>query len=118
MPGRCETYFPIIHITGTGVETVLTGGVGQGILLVDGNLRLNGSFVFVGPVIVRGNLQTLGFGNKIIGSVMTANIGCTTTPCNRLAGDATVQFSSCALTQALRNKRVPVVARRGWADLF
>jgi hypothetical protein len=117
-PGRCEQYFPIVHIAGAGVQTVLNLGSGQGILLVDGDLKLNGSFVWVGPVIVRGSISTVGSGNKVIGSIMTANIGCTSPPCNRLAGDAHVQFSSCALTQALRNKRVPVVARRGWADLF
>jgi hypothetical protein len=116
--GSCESYFPIIHITGSGVETTLTLGRAQGILLVDGNLKLNGTFSFVGPIIVRGNVITVGTGNKVIGSIMTANIGCTTVPCNRLAGDATVQFSSCALTQAMRNKRVPVIARRAWADLF
>ena len=118
VPGRCEEYFPIIHISGAGVETTVNNGSGQGILLVDGSLKLNGNFSFVGPVIIRGNITTLGTGNKVIGSIMAANIGCTSSPCNKMSGEATVQFSSCALTQALRHKRIPVVARRGWADLF
>src|SRR6185369_379883 len=50
----CETYFPIIHITG---NATLSTGTGQGILLVDGDLTKSGNFSFYGVVIARGTIR-------------------------------------------------------------
>ncbi|HUF26330.1 MAG TPA: hypothetical protein VMM18_05040 [Gemmatimonadaceae bacterium] len=116
-PGPCESYFPIIHITNPG-ETNISGGTGQGILLVDGSLKLNGNFEFFGPIIVKKNLITEGTGNKVTGGVMAANEGCTTNPCNRVAGNAVIQFSRCALLATMISYARPVLATRSWADMF
>jgi type II secretory pathway pseudopilin PulG len=118
IPGKCESYFPVIYFRGAG-ETTLNGvGSGQGVIVADGSLKLNGAFEFYGVIIVRGNISTLGNGNKIFGAALAANIGCTTIPCNNLSGASTIQFSSCAMVQSLRNKKVPVISSRAWSDLF
>src|SRR5207302_5681653 len=39
--GLCASYFPIVHITG---DATLNGVQGQGILLVDGTLSVQGGF--------------------------------------------------------------------------
>ncbi len=116
-PGKCESYFPIIHVRGSGTFELSTGK-GQGLLLIEGNFKLAGNFEFYGPVIVKGNLTFSGTGNKIVGGVMTANEGCTSNPCNALSGNAHVQFSRCALLSALIAQARPVLATRSWADMF
>ncbi len=50
-PGAaCFDRFPIIHITGSAA--IQSGGVGQGVLLVNGDLNLQGDFAFYGIIIV------------------------------------------------------------------
>lgn len=116
-PGACEPYFPIIHIKGSGTVT-LKNGIAQGLLLVDGNLTINGNFEFYGPIIVKGNVTTAGMGNKVVGGIMAANEGCTTTPCNKLEGTSHLQFSRCTIMSTLITRAEPVLATRSWADLF
>ena len=71
-PGAaCWDWFPVIHITGNA--NVQSGGVGQGVLLVDGDLDLRGNFAFYGIVIVQGSLGTQGSGNRVYGGVMASN---------------------------------------------
>jgi hypothetical protein len=54
--GPCGQYFPIIHITGAGAA--ISGQEGQGVLLVDGSLDVQGGFQFFGVVIIKGKLRT------------------------------------------------------------
>src|SRR5215213_2070301 len=125
LPGKCEGHFPVIYLRGDGANSYATinGGTGQGILIVDGNLQINGTFTFYGPIIVRGNFKTNGTstGVKITGGVMAGNFFCNstpTTPCNDITGNTSIQFSRCAiLTAAQKNAKV-VQASRPWADLF
>ena len=116
-PGLCERYFPIVHLKGTGTVT-LSNGVGQGLLLVDGNMMMNGKFEWFGPIIVKGNFSSAGMGNKVTGGIMAGNQGCATNPCNRLEGTSHLQFSRCAILQTLMAHARPVLATRSWADMF
>ena len=116
-PGPCESYFPIIHLKGTGTVEV-KNGFAQGLMLVDGNLKLTGNFHFYGPIIVKGNFNTDAVGNKVFGGVMAGNEGCATNPCNTVTGNAHVQFSRCAILQTLIARARPVLATRSWADMF
>jgi len=112
--GACATYFPIIHITG---DVKLTTGTGQGILLVDGDLTEAGSFSFTGIVIARGTVRASGTGNSVTGVVMAAaiDLGDAVT----LTGGATVQYSSCAIKQALSATSPLVAAKgRGWVNMY
>ena len=116
-PGPCETYFPIIHVTGTG-EFRINSGTGQGILLVDGSLRMMGNVEFYGPIIIKGSFSTQGTGNKVFGGVMAGNQGCSAATCNSVSGNAHIQFSRCSLLSALIAQARPVLATRSWADMF
>jgi len=116
-PGAaCGNWFPIIHVNGTG--RIQSGGVGQGILLVDGDLDLRGNFVFHGVIIVQGNFETEGSGNRVFGGVMASNADF---DLQKLVGGSVVTFSSCAASRAVENNagltRVRPIERRNWVDL-
>jgi len=112
----CGSHFPIIHITGNA--NVQSGSRGQGILLVDGDLDLRGNWVFHGIVIVQGNFETQGSGNRIYGAVMASNADFDN---QSLVGDSVVQWSSCSIERTLLNigslSRARPLFERGWVDL-
>ena len=112
----CGSYFPIVHIAGSAT---LNGDQGQGVLLVDGDLDIQGSFVFYGIVLVQGSLKTAGGGSTdahFYGAVMAKNVDL---ELNTLAGNATLQYSKCAVTNAMEGTQsVTPVRSRAWAQLF
>lgn len=114
--GECGGYFPIIHVAGNG--RFQSGGLGQGILLVDGDLDLRGGFVFHGIIIVQGRFQTQGNGNRILGGVWSQNADLET---EVLTGGSVVQYSTCSATRAILNNdalsRARPIMERGWVDL-
>ena len=114
-PGACEGYFPIIYAPG---DVSINGDVGQGVLLVGGNLSIQGNFTFYGPVISRGTVKLTGTGNHINGSVLAANVVDSTTS-SMLSGNSAIQYSRCANNMALQRTAMPVKApQRSWAELF
>lgn len=114
----CFDYFPIIHFRNSGQEWTLNGkGAGQGILLVDGDLRVNGGFEFYGPVIIRGTLTTNGSGGHFWGGTIAENFQ---NENQKVLGNAELQYSSCALGRALLGSsfnRPSVIPERSWVDL-
>jgi hypothetical protein len=114
--GPCATYFPVIHLTGT---TTLNGDQGQGILLVDGDLDVQGSYQFFGIVVIQGDLKTAGGGTTdahFWGGVMAKNADLTT---QNFSGRATMNFSSCAIINALQSASPLAMMRsRGWTQLY
>jgi hypothetical protein len=109
----CQSYFPIIYAQG---DLKITGGEGQGILLVQGDLSVQGGAEFYGPVIVRGSLKTAGTGGHFNGGVMAANVDLEQ---STLLGDAVIHYSSCALKKALAGAASPTfLARRSWTELY
>lgn len=114
--GACEGYFPIVYFSGTTSVAHLTTGSGQGILLVDGDLIVDGGFEWYGPVIVRGHLTTQGSGGHFTGAVMAANVDLEQ---NVVLGDAIINYSSCAVTKALVGAGIAKrLAQRSWAELY
>ena len=112
--GKCETYFPVIHALG---NIHITGGVGQGILLVDGDLQMSGSSWFVGIVIVRGTLRTTGSGAGVFGVVMAANVELDKDIV--ILGNSYIQYSSCAVANVLAASAMVVpVKERAWIEVF
>ena len=116
-PGAaCWDYFPVIHVTGNA--NVQSGGVGQGVLLVDGDLDLRGAFVFYGIIIVQGSLDTQGSGNRVYGGVMAGNADFES---QSLTGGSVVTNSTCAVSRAILNNpgltRVRPLVARSWVDL-
>ncbi|MDP3911517.1 MAG: pilus assembly PilX N-terminal domain-containing protein [Gemmatimonadales bacterium] len=115
----CSNYFPIIYIPGSAGKTTLNGIQGQGILLVDGDLEVQGSYEFFGIVIIRGSLKTAGGGTSdahFWGGVMAQNVDL---DLQNLSGKATLNYSKCAILQALQmSQPVAPMVSRGWAQLF
>lgn len=112
----CGSYYPIVHIAG---DATLNGDQGQGILLVDGNLQIQGSYQYYGIVIVRGSLSTAGGGSTeahFWGAVMAQNVDL---DLNSLSGNATLNYAKCAITQALNMTGIVAPDRsRGWSQLY
>ena len=116
-PGAaCWDWFPIIHITGNA--NIQSGGVGQGVLLVDGDLDLRGNFAFYGIIIVQGNVGTQGSGNRVYGGLIASNADFDN---QSLVGGSVVTNSTCAVSRAILNNpgltRVRPLLARSWVDL-
>lgn len=110
--GPCGNYFPVIYVTG---DLNVNGVQGQGILLVDGNLDVQGGFEFYGPVIVRGALSTQGTGGHFNGGVIAANVDLDQ---SSVLGDAIVSFSSCAIARAVNGAASGAkLKERSWVNL-
>jgi len=111
--GVCKGYYPIVYSPG---NLNITGGYGQGILLVEGDLAVQGGMRFYGPVIVKGKLSTAGTGGHFNGGVLAANVDLEQ---NSVLGNAVIQYSSCAIENALLGVSLPKrVVQRAWADLY
>ena len=115
-PGStCGGFFPIIYAPG---DLSINVHEGQGILLVEGDLTVNGTFEFYGIVIVRGSFRTQGGGTGIHfhGAVMAANVNSGT---NQIGGNAEILYSSCAVSRAQAAAGIGARLRsRGWLQLF
>jgi hypothetical protein len=110
--GPCGSYFPIIWIDG---DASINGNTGQGILIVNGDLSVQGGFEFFGPVVVRQTLRTSGTGGHFNGGVIAANtdLGAIT-----VLGDAVINYSSCALERSLNSSAAGAQMReRGWINM-
>ncbi len=117
--GPCGNYFPIIHIAG---DATINGMEGQGMLLVDGSLAVQGGFQFFGIVIVKGSLRTAGGGGTpahFWGMVMAQDTVALSDTTNNISGNANLLYSKCAVLKALDKTGVGVAMRsRGWVQLF
>lgn len=112
----CYNYFPIIYATG---NLKLNQGRGQGILLVNGDLRANGQFEWWGLIVVRDDFKK-GNGNaEIHGAIMARNATPDDAAQNEVIGNITVKYSQCSLEHAMRGSAQVVQAKeRAWAELF
>jgi hypothetical protein len=113
----CFNYFPVIYHYG---DLSLSGqGAGQGILLVEGNLNVQGQISFFGPVIATGAVNVRGTGTddvKFYGGIIASDVQLDD---NRLSGNATVLYSSCANRRALQGSAVVTrLSQRGWIQLY
>jgi hypothetical protein len=109
----CGGYFPIVWVDG---DLSINGVQGQGVLLVNGDLNVQGGFEFYGPVLVKGILSTQGTGGHFNGGVVAANVNLDQ---NDILGNAVISYSSCALTKALANSAPAAPLRsRSWANLY
>jgi len=108
----CYNYMPIIYFA---ADAHITGGRGQGIMLVEGDLDVQGGFEFYGPVIVKGSFSTQGTGGHFTGGVMASNVDL---ELNSVLGDAVITYSDCAIESALQASALGRVLReRSWAEI-
>lgn len=113
----CFDYFPVVyHLGDLGISG---SGAGQGILLVEGNLNVQGRIDFYGPVIVTGGVNIRGTGSddvKFYGGVLAQDI---TLDDSKLSGNAMVNYSSCAIRRAVQGSATPIpLAERSWVQLY
>ena len=108
-PSVCADWRPLVHVRG---HLDAPTGVGQGLLMVDGDLRLTGGFEFWGVVVVRGRLLASGTGNRIVGALLAGGGG----GVHQL--DAlSVRYASCVVRAALLAGGVlRPVPERGWSE--
>ena len=110
VPSPCTTFFPVIHAAG---DLTIGGGRGQGTLLIDGNLVLQGGFEFAGLVVVRGQLMTGAGGAHVTGQLISRSL---VIPAGEQLG---VDYSACVLRKVLRGPApVKPLMYRSWAQLY
>jgi len=118
--GPCGNYFPVIRITGTGA--IINGQEGQGVLLVDGSLDVQGGFQFYGVVIIKGSIKTSGGGGTpahFWGTVMVQDTVAFSDTTNNISGNANLLYSKCAIVKALNKTGVAGMMRsRGFVQLY
>ena len=117
--GPCGNYFPIIYING---DATINGQEGQGILLVNGSLSVQGGFQFYGVTIVKGSVKTSGGGGSpahFWGALMAQDTVQFADTVNNFSGGATMLYSKCAILKALDKTGTGSMLRsRAWVQLF
>jgi hypothetical protein len=114
-PGVCEGYFPIVYAPG---DVSVNGDIGQGVLLVSGNLNIQGGFTYYGQIIVRGTVKLTGTGNHVYGGIMAAAV-VDSTSTTQLSGNSSIHYSRCAITQVFVTSALGTRApQRSWMELF
>ena len=116
----CSNYFPIIYSTSS--LSLGANGQGQGILIVNGDLSVTGTFTFYGIVIVTGVFNNNhGSGNaEIHGTLLTRN-NADIEDNSTMRGTPVIQFSTCTVERAMQENdavaRLFPVQKRSWVDL-
>lgn len=110
----CADRYPIIHVVGS--TTLASASTGQGILIVDGNVRVDGNARFVGVVIASGAIEVTGPGAEIVGAAFVGNPDGSAV--SRVSNGGAIRFGSCAVRRAMvgsaRLTRTPI---RWWVEL-
>ncbi len=111
--GPCGSYFQVVWSEG---DLKITGVQGQGVLIVNGDLSVQGNFEFFGPVIIKGTLSTKGTGGHFNGGVIAANVELEQ---NDVLGNAVINYSSCAILRVLNASASGALLReRSWINLY
>ena len=116
-PGApCGSYFPLIYHAGPQLN-IQGSSKGQGILLVDGDLRTTGNFQFYGVIIVQGQFDASGTFD-LFGAAMASNAELDN---QTYTGTMNIRYSSCAVQRAILNNaslsRARPLDNRSWIDL-
>jgi hypothetical protein len=91
----------------------LSGGIGQGILLVDGELSLSGGVEFYGLVVALGGLTVGAGGGHLTGAAILQALQVPSIASLR------VDYSACVLRKVLRGPtRAIPLQYRSWAQLY
>jgi hypothetical protein len=95
-----------VYYNMNGKSLKLAGGTqGCGILLVDGDLEINGGFSWYGPVLVTGSVTYAGGGNKNISGALLAGDSLTAhIETNDIGGNATILNCSAAIRNSTQKR--------------
>jgi len=107
----CGGYLPVVRIDG---DLTLSGGLGQGILLVNGDLRITGPFTFHGMMIVKGGVDITA-PTDVRGILAAAELRSGTGPVTQLK----VHYSKCMISNSLYSSApLSPLSSRAWIPLF
>lgn len=110
----CKDYFPIIY---SSAGITLSHGRGQGVLLVNGDVRLTGNFQWYGLIIARDDIIKGNGTFDLWGSVMSRNANVNDD--NAITGNSSFRWSKCAVESALRGSAILTRAKeRSWVQMF
>lgn len=110
----CTDYFPIVYATG---DLQLSQGRGQGILLVNGDVRLNGNFQWNGLIIARDDIIKGNGTFDMFGSILSRNANVNDN--NSILGNSNFNWSKCAVESALRGSAMLTRTKeRSWVQLY
>jgi hypothetical protein len=115
----CGGFFPVVHLVGSALSTsTLSSGQGQGILLVDGDLVVSGTWTYFGIVIVKGTFKTTGVGApQVFGTVLAKTVDFTSTAAGAAA--AVIKYSTCAIDRTMNStSRVSPMRSRGYVRML
>jgi hypothetical protein len=109
-PSSCSTT-NVVYYNTNGTDIKLAGGTqGCGILLVDGDLEVNGGFMWHGMVIVTGSVRYLGGGDKnVTGAVLAGG----SMDADLVGGNANIVYCSSAISNQSYNQ---AMRRLSWAE--
>jgi hypothetical protein len=107
----CSGYLPLVRVEG---DLTLGGGIGQGILLVNGNLRVTGPFTFHGMMIVKGAVDITA-PTDVRGILAAAELRSGPEPVTQLK----VHYSKCIVWKNLDSSApLSPLSSRAWIPLF
>jgi hypothetical protein len=112
--GPCDSFFPFVHVVG---DASLTRALGQGILLVDGDLAVLGPFDWRGIVAVRGRVlvQTDPADEVHIWGALVASDTALVRGSSGGSNLVSIDYSKCAVMKALETVAwVAPLGSRGW----
>jgi hypothetical protein len=112
--GPCADHYPVVHVSGSLI--LASGSTGQGVLLVDGSLRVEAGARFLGLVIVGDDITVVGAGAELVGAAFTLDAD--RTGGTRVTSGGAIRRDGCAVRRAeLGTSRVARVPMRWWAEL-
>lgn len=110
----CKDYFPIIY---SSSSISLSSGRGQGILLVNGDVKINGNFQWYGIIIAKDDIDKGNGTFDLWGSILSRDAD--VTDGNNITGNSSFNWSKCAVESALRGSAILTRAKqRSWVQLF
>lgn len=114
----CADYFPIVFHEG---NLHLSGGRGQGVLLVNGDLVMDGGFEWYGLVIISGEVRKSNGNASVFGAMMAKSAGTDGFGADGsdVTGSQSIFFNRCAVESALRGSAILTRApQRSWAQFY
>lgn len=112
----CAAYLPIIHALG---DVTLQGGVGQGILIADGDVTLTSGATFVGLVVAGDDIVMRAGGGTVLGAALAGDARRGNADHSLIGDGGVIRYSACAIRDALF-AAAPVgrVRSRWWVELY
>ncbi|MBI4460683.1 MAG: pilus assembly PilX N-terminal domain-containing protein [Acidobacteria bacterium] len=96
-PPAGSTGTPVITYASGNVRLTSSNSVGDGILIVDGDLEVQGGLYYYGLIIVRGIVAFTGGGSSSVNIYGAIVSGSSITNTTSVGGGVNVQYDSCAI---------------------